>query len=60
MRGHAIVYRLDVVGQKGDSLDFCYYVFDLEMNDGTAKRVWAYGLEKIMEPSEPADLSQVR
>ena len=60
MRGHAIVYRLDVVGQKGDSQDSCYYVFDLVKNDGTSKRVWAYGLEKIMEPSEPADLSPVR
>ena len=60
MRSQNIVYRLDVVGQKGDSLDSCYYIFDLVMNSGSSRRVWAYGLDKIMEPSESTDLSQVR
>ena len=60
MRKHNIVLRLDVVGQKGESCDSCYYIFELVMTDGSTKRVWAYGMEKIMEPSEPVDLSLVR
>ena len=60
MRKQNIVLRLDVVGQKGDPSDSCYYIFDLVRSDGSTRRVWAYGLNRIMEPSEPADLSLVR
>ena len=60
MRGQNIVYRLDVVGSKGEPMEGCYYVFDLGLNDGTSVRVWAYGIDQIMDPPEPVDLSPVR
>ena len=30
------------------------------MNDDSTKKVWAYGIDQIMEPSEQTDLSKVR
>ena len=60
MRGHSIVYRLDVVGQQGEAAEGCYYVFELVRSDGSTRRIWAYGIDKIMEPSDHVDLSQVR
>ena len=54
------MYRLDVVGNKGKPEEGCFYVFELRQSDGTAKFVWAYGIEKIMEDPEPVDLSPVR
>ena len=60
MQGHSIVYRLDVVGQKGDPGESCYYIFELVKNDGSVRKIWAYGIDQIMEPTEPDDLSPIR
>ena len=59
MRGQNIVYRLDVVGSKGDPMQGCYYMFDLVQNDGSVRTVWAYGIDKIMEAPDTVDLSPV-
>ena len=60
MRKTKIVFSLDVVGQKGVPVDSFYYTFELVMADGSTRSVWAYGLDKIMEPSEDTDLTNVR
>ena len=60
MRKENIVFRLDVIGQQGELTTSCYYLFEPVLIDGSTRRVWAYGLDKIMQPSEPVDLSQVR
>ena len=60
MRSHSIVLKLDVVGQLGEPHNSCYYIFELVTRDGTPRKVWAYGLDKIMEPSDPVDLLPVR
>ena len=60
MRKTKIVFSLDVVGQRGAPSDSCYYIFELVLSDGSTKSVWTYGLDKIMEPYEHADLTKVR
>ena len=60
MKGESVVYRLDVVGNKGKPEEGCYYMFELVQSDGSLKFVWAYGIERIMEDPEPVDLSPVR
>ena len=60
MRGQNIVYRLDVVGSKGDSKQGCYYMFELIQSDGTSRSVWAYGIDNIMEPADPVNIASVR
>ena len=55
-----IVYRLDVVGNKGEVKKGGYYEFELELNDGTVRKLWAYGIDKIMEDPDPVDMSPVR
>ena len=60
MRSENIVYRLDVVGSKGEPEQGCYYEFELVKNNGSRKKVWAYGIDKIMEPPDHVDLSSVQ
>lgn len=60
MRSEKIVYRLDAVGNKGTPVEGCYYIFEVIRNDGSKHTIWAYGIEKIMEPLENIDLSSVR
>ena len=60
MRKENIVFRLDVVGQQGEASDGCYYISEIVLIDGSTKRLWAYGLDQIMQPTSPVDLSQVR
>ena len=60
MRKHDAVLRLDVVGQRGVSKDSCYYLFEFILNDGSTRKIWAYGLDEIMEPVSSIDLRGVR
>ena len=60
MHAQDIVYRLDVIGSQGNPEQGCYYQFEIVRNDGSVRKMWAYGIEKIMEPPEPIDLSSVR
>ena len=55
-----VVYRLDGVGKQGEAQDGLYYMFELVKNDGSVRKVWAYGIDMIMEPPEPMDLSATR
>ena len=55
-----IVFRLNVVGSQGDPQKGWYYMFDLVRNDGSVRKVWAYGIDEIMEPSDAMDLSAIR
>ena len=55
-----IVFKLDVVGSLGEAQDGWYYMFGLVRNDGTVRKIWAYGIDTIMEPPDPLDLSPIR
>ena len=55
-----IIFKLDVVGSEGEAKNGLYYMFELVKNDGTKHRVWAYGIDTIMKPPEPIDVSSVR
>ena len=57
---HNVVLRMDVVGKKGEPFDCCYYMFELVTSNGSLKKVWAYDLDRIMEPSNSVDLRCVR
>ena len=59
-KGHNIIYRLDVVGSKGEIKKGGYYEFELELNDGTVRKLWAYGIDKIMEDPDPIDMTSLR
>ena len=60
LRSKNIIYRLDVVGSKGEPEDGCYYEFEMVYNDGSVRKVWGYGIDKIMEDPDPIDLSPLR
>ena len=60
MRSDKVVYRLDVVGRAGVPEAGCYYIFEVVKNDGSTRRMWAYGIEEIMNPPELIDLTPVR
>ena len=55
-----VIYRLDVVGNKGDPEKGFYYEFGLVQNNGDVKNIWAYGIEKIMEDPDPIDMSPLK
>ena len=60
MRKQDVVLKLDVVGQKSGVQDSCYYLFEMIRNDGTTKKVWAFGLDSIMGITDPVDLARIR
>ena len=55
-----VVFKLDVVGSQGDSQSGFIYMFDLVKTDGSRRKVWAFGIDTIMQPPEPLDVSVVR
>ena len=55
-----IVYRLDVVGSQGEAQDGVYYMFTMVLNNGFERKVWAYGIDSIMAPPDPLDLTCLR
>ena len=60
MRKQDVVLKLDVVGQQSGVQDSCYYLFEMIKNDGTRKKVWAFGLDSIMGITDPVDLAKIR
>ena len=60
LRSQKIAFRLDVVGNKGDAQEGVLYELVLVENDGSKRKVWGFGVEIIMEPPEPVDLSPIR
>ena len=48
-----------MVGNKCQPEQGCYYDFELVRNNGSKRKVWAYGIDKIMEPPDPIDLSKI-
>ena len=60
MKSQQVILRLSVVGQKGEAEEGCYYEFELVRNDGTTRKIWAYGIEEIMEPPDEIDLTQIK
>ena len=60
LKSQNIVFRLDVVGNRGDPQQGCYYLFELVLTDGSTRKLWGYGVENIMEPPDPVDLSLVK
>ena len=55
-----IVFRLDVVGSLGEAQDGVYYMFDMVLNNGSVRKVWAYGIDSIMGSPESLDLTCLR
>ena len=53
-------FRLVEVGAKGESQKGVVYEVNLLKNDRTSRKVWGFGVNKIMEDPEPIDLSQMR
>ena len=58
--GRKIVFCLDVVGRKGKPKHGVFYEFELVQQDGVKKKVWAYGVDHIMDPPTPVDLSPIK
>ena len=59
MRSQPVVFRLSVVGEKGEAEEGVYYEFELERNDSSIRKVWAFGVDNIMEPPDAVDISPV-
>ena len=51
MRSQPVVFRLSVVGEKGEVEEGVYYEFELQRNDSSIRKVWAFGVDHIMEGS---------
>ena len=60
LRSEDVVFRLDVVSQKGTPQQGCYYVFEVRKIDGSTREIWAFGVDSIMEPIDDIDLSSVK
>ena len=57
LRSQEIAIRLVVVGSKGDPQDGVLYELTLVDNDDSMRKMWGFGVEIIMEPTEPVDFS---
>ena len=55
-----IVFRRDVLGSLGEAQDGVYYMFDMVLNYGSVRKVWAYGINSIMGSPESLDLTCLR
>ena len=60
LRSQKIAFRLDVVGVKGDPQDGVLYELTLVENDGSMRKVWGFGVDTIMDPPEPVNLTPIR
>ena len=60
LQSQEVFFKLDVVGTEGNTQKGLYYTFDLVRNDGSKRKVWAYGINVIMKPPDPVDVSAVR
>ena len=60
LRPQEISFKLDVPGHNGDVQQGVLYEFTLVDNNGHKRKIWAYGIEKIMDNPDPVDLSPVR
>ena len=59
LKAQEIVFRLSVVGQTGKAQSGCFYEFEILRNDGSSRKIWAFGIEQIMEPRDNIDLSLI-
>ena len=59
LKSQKVVFRLSVVGQSGVPEEGCYYEFELVRNDGTVRKVWAFGIDEIMEQPDDINLSSI-
>ena len=56
-----ITFRLDVVASgKGVPHEGVIYIFNLVTNSGSLKKVWAFGVDEIMETPDPLDMAALR
>ena len=61
LQSQPIVFSLDVVASdKGVPQEGVLYLLTLVTNAGIEKKIWGFGVDKIMEPPDPTDLSLIR
>ena len=59
LRSQEISYRLAVVGGKDTIEKGLLHEVELVDNNGQVENVWGFGIDCIMEPSDPVDLTPV-
>ena len=60
LRPQEINFKLDVPGHVGEVQQGVLYEFTVVDNSGCKRKIWAYGIDKIMNNPDPVDLRPVQ